>query len=235
MSSANQQAVALIVGASRGLGLALAEEYVDRGWQLIATVREGSRLDAIRAVQAKAGAALELEYLEVTEPAQIAALRERLHGRALDLLLVNAGVSNDPQETVGEVSTEEFVRVMVTNALSPLRIVERFTDLVVPGGSVAVMSSLLGSVSANTDGGWEVYRGSKAALNMLMRSYVARRGDDGRTYLAIAPGWVRTEMGGSEAPLDIQTSIPGVANAIERRRGSRGLVYVDYRNEILPW
>ena len=148
---------------------------------------------------------------------------------------MNAGVTNDPQETIGEVSTEEFVRVMVTNALSPMRIVERMVEYVRLDGMVAVMSSELGSIADNTTGGWEVYRGSKAALNTLMRSLVARRAGDPRTFYTVAPGWVRTDMGGTEALLDIGTSIPGVVDALESRRGTPGLVFANYRNEILPW
>ncbi len=94
--------------------------------------------------------------------------------RSFDLLFVNAGVTNDPQETVGEVSTEEFIRVMVTNALSPMRVIERLEELVPPAGTIAVMSSGLAAVADNEAGGWEVYRGSKAALNTLMRSFAAR-------------------------------------------------------------
>jgi len=148
---------------------------------------------------------------------------------------VAAGVTNDTTQTIGEVATDEFVRVMVTNALSPLRVIEQFLDLVTPVGQVAVMSSELGSVTDNTDGGWEVYRASKASLNTLMRCLVARRTADTRTYYVIAPGWVRTDMGGPSAPLDIDTSVRGVIYAMRARVGTRGLVFVDYRNELLPW
>jgi NAD(P)-dependent dehydrogenase (short-subunit alcohol dehydrogenase family) len=144
-------------------------------------------------------------------------------------------VSNDIHESIGQVSTEEFVRVMVTNALSPLRAVETLIDLVTPNGQVAVMSSELGSIADNTDGGWDVYRASKASLNTLMRCLVARRASDTRTFYVVAPGWVRTDLGGEDAPLDIDTSVRGVLGAMRARFGTRGLVFVDYRNEILPW
>jgi NAD(P)-dependent dehydrogenase (short-subunit alcohol dehydrogenase family) len=148
---------------------------------------------------------------------------------------VVAGVSNDIHEPIGLVSTEDFVRVMVTNALSPLRVVETLIDLVTPSGQVAVMSSELGSIADNTDGGWEVYRASKASLNTLMRCLVARRAGDTRTFYVVAPGWVRTDLGGKDAPLDIETSVRGVLRAMRARVGTRGLVFLDYRDEILPW
>src|SRR3977135_294885 len=94
------------------------------------------------------------------------------------------------RETIADVSTQEFVRVMVTNALSPMRVIERLHDLVAPTGMIGVMSSGQGSVTNNENGGYEVYRASKAALNTLMRSFAARHRDDKRSFLLMAPGWV---------------------------------------------
>lgn len=231
----SQKKTVLIVGASRGLGMALAAEYLRRGWHVIATIRQATGSAEFQALQATASAALEVLQLEMTSSAQIDALGRRLEGRAIDLLFVNAGIANGPAERVCDASTEEFVRLMVTNTLGPWRVIERLVERVVRGGSVAVMSSGLGSVTNNTNGGWEVYRASKAALNTLMRSFAARHADDGRTYLVIAPGWVRTDMGGPNAFLDIETGIPGVVDAIAQRSGAGGVTYVNYQNQILPW
>jgi NAD(P)-dependent dehydrogenase (short-subunit alcohol dehydrogenase family) len=230
----NQQKTALIIGASRGLGWGLAREYLRRGWRVVATVRAGSQDTPLHALR-KDYPDLEIEVLDITLPEQIAALRARCAGRRFDLMFVNAGVSNDPNALIGDVSTDEFMRVMLTNALAPMRVVERLGELVGDGGAIALMSSELGSVAGNVDGGWEAYRASKAALNSLMRSWVARHQGDGRSFFVVAPGWVRTEMGGADAPLDIDTSIPGVVDTLERRGGSGGLAYVNYRDEVLPW
>jgi NAD(P)-dependent dehydrogenase (short-subunit alcohol dehydrogenase family) len=235
MTNGHTQALALVVGASRGLGLGLVREYLHRGWRVIATVRDPGQRTPLHDLKAEAGDALEIEGVDINVPDQVAALRRRLDGRPLDLLFVNAGVANDPGEKVGAVSTEEFTRVMVTNALSPMRVVEVFADLVRPGGAVAVMSSGLGSVGGNTQGGYEIYRASKASLNTLMRSFAARQGNDSRTLLAIAPGWVRTDMGGSSAPLDVETSTRGIADVIAARQGKPGLAYLDYRGETVAW
>ena len=226
---------ALIVGASRGLGLGLVQEHLRRGWRVVATVRDDGGQAALRELIAQAGGALGIERVDINVPDQVAALRQKLGGRALDLLFVNAGVSNDQGETIAQVSTEEFTRVMVTNALSPMRVVEAFADLVQPGGTIAVMSSVLGSVGANTDGGMDVYRASKASLNTLMRSFAARRKGDSRTLLCVHPGWVKTDMGGSSAPLDVETSTHGIADALARRQGKPGLAFIDYRGETIPW
>ncbi|MFL6702039.1 MAG: SDR family oxidoreductase, partial [Paraburkholderia graminis] len=179
--------------------------------------------------------ALEIETLDITVPEQIADLRARLAGRRLDMLFVNAGVKNDDRETIADVSTEEFVRVMVTNSLSPMRVIERLHDRVEPGGTIGVMSSGQGSVTNNVNGNYEVYRGSKAALNMFMRSFAARHANDPRTLLLMAPGWVRTDMGGPEARLSIEESIPNLLNTMEAYEGRGGLHYLDYLGRVVPW
>jgi NAD(P)-dependent dehydrogenase (short-subunit alcohol dehydrogenase family) len=221
---------ALIVGASRGLGLGLAREYLRRGWTVIATSRGPSALDALAR---EAGGRVEVATLDVTREPDIAALRETLDGRSLDLLFVNAGVTNRPTDTFGEVATEEFVRVMLTNVLAPMRIVESFAALVGREGVIAVMSSGLGSVADNTSGGWEVYRASKAALNTAMRSFAARHRR--ATLLAISPGWVRTDMGGPGASLDVDTSVRGMADVIAARSGKAGHAFVDHKGDTVPW
>ena len=144
-------------------------------------------------------------------------------------------MTNGPGETVADVSTDTFVRLMVTNALSPMRVIEALQDLVAASGTIAVMSSGQGSVANNTRGGFEVYRASKSALNQLMRSFAARHADDPRTLLLMAPGWVQTDLGGPGAPLTIGQSIPGVADTIEIQAGHPGLQYLDYRGQTVPW
>ena len=224
----------LLFGASRGLGLALAEEYLKLGWRVVATARRASGT-ALHALAEKAGERLEIELVDIAEPAEVTALRERLRSQRYDLLFVNAGVANMADETIGDVSTEEFVRVMVTNALSPMRVVETFEDLVPPTGAIAIMSSGQGSVSNNESGLHEVYRASKAALNMLMRSFAARHRSDPRTLLLLAPGWVQTDMGGPQARLTIEDSIPNLVKVIEAQAGKSGLRYLDYLGRTVPW
>jgi NAD(P)-dependent dehydrogenase (short-subunit alcohol dehydrogenase family) len=225
---------ALIIGASRGLGYALAAEYLARGWQVTATVRGARRTDLHDLAESSAGR-LVVETVDITVPGEVAALHDRLAQATFDLLFVNAGVTNGPEETVADVSTGTFIRLMVTNALSPMRVIEALQDLVAPKGTIAVMSSGQGSVANNDKGGFEIYRASKSALNQLMRSFAARHTGDPRTLLLMAPGWVQTDLGGPAAPLTIEQSIPGVADTIEAQAGHGGLQYLDYRGQTVRW
>ena len=235
MTPAASGKTVLMVGASRGLGLGLALEYLRRGWRVIATVRKIENAPALRGANDDEQGRLEIEVLDINRPDQLVALRARLARRSLDLLFVNAGVMSPPQEKIGNVTTEEFTRVLVTNALSPLRVVEAFASLVPAGGTIAVMSSNMGSAANNEKGEAEVYRASKVALNSLMRSYAARETAVPRVLLAMDPGWVRTDMGGQRAPLDVATSVRGMVEVIDARAGKTGMAFINYKGDTVNW
>jgi NAD(P)-dependent dehydrogenase (short-subunit alcohol dehydrogenase family) len=234
MDNPRSERTALIIGASRGLGLGLAKEYLERGWRVVATVR-GSAQTGLHDLAKQADGKLEIATIDINEPSHIGALRQHLEGRALDLLFVNAGVTHDPDKTVANIPAEEFAHVMRTNALSPMHVIEAMLALVRPAGTIGVMSSGLGSVADNEQGGLEIYRASKAALNTLMRSFAARHASDPRTMVLIAPGWVRTDMGGPHADLSVEESVQGVVDTISQRSGKAGLHYVDYRGQTIRW
>ncbi|MGH8182993.1 MAG: SDR family NAD(P)-dependent oxidoreductase [Rhodanobacteraceae bacterium] len=224
----------LLIGASRGLGLALAKEYLKRGWSVVATER-GEHSPGLRGLAKACSGRLEIETIDIDHPDQAGALRERLASRKFDMLFVNAGVTTGNHETAAEVSTDEFVRVMITNALSPIRVIETLEDLVHPNGTIGIMSSGRGSIANNENGHEDVYRGSKAALNMFMRSFAARHAGSSRTLLLMAPGWVRTDMGGPDARLSIEDSIPNLADTMDAQAGKAGLHYLDYLGRQIPW
>lgn len=222
----------MLIGASRGLGLALAQEYLGRGAHVVATVR-GERRTPLHDLTVDSH--LEIEHVDITDPVQVQQMHDRLAGRAFDLLFVVAGVTNGRYETPADVSTETFTKIMITNALGPMRTVEALHDLVRADGTIAVMSSGQGSIANNQRGEFEIYRASKSALNQMMRSYAARHRDDSRTLLLTAPGWVRTELGGPDAALTIEESIPHLVGVIDAQRGRGGLQFLDYRGQTLPW
>jgi NAD(P)-dependent dehydrogenase (short-subunit alcohol dehydrogenase family) len=222
----------LLIGASRGLGFALADEYLKRGWRVVATERSRST-SKLHDLLGAADDRLEIETVDINYPDQVAALRVRLVSRQFDMLFVNAGIGT--RDMVADISTDEFIGMMVTNALSPMRVVESLQELVLPTGTIGIMSSGQGSITNNENGHYEIYRGSKTALNMFMRSFAARHADDPRSLLLMAPGWVRTDLGGPEARLSIEESIPNLANTMDAQAGKAGLQYLNYLGQTVPW
>jgi NAD(P)-dependent dehydrogenase (short-subunit alcohol dehydrogenase family) len=230
-----QWPTALIVGASRGLGHALAAELLGRGWNVIGTVRDTTARTQLHELADRSDGHVSVERLDINEPDQLAPLHERLANHELDMLFVNAGTTNSEQKPIGAVSTEDFIEVMVTNALSPMRVIESLADLVSPTGLIGAMSSGQGSITNNTRGMREVYRGSKAALNMFMRSFAVRQADTGRAFVLMAPGWIRTELGGADAPFTMAENVPKVVDVLLAKMGTPGLEYLDFQGRTVPW
>ena len=218
-----------------GFRLRYGRRVPEKGWNVVGTVRAASGRTKLYELAEEFQGRLEVETLDICEQAQVTALRERLSGRVFEMLFVNAGTTNKEKETIGEVTTGEFVRVMVTNSLCPMRVVESFQDLVSESGLIGVMSSGQGSIANNVTGMREVYRGSKAALNQFMRSYAARNSGTSRAMVLMAPGWVRTEMGGPNAHLSIEESVPKLVNVLLKKQGNAGLEYLDYLGRTVPW
>ncbi|HEY4467660.1 MAG TPA: SDR family NAD(P)-dependent oxidoreductase [Klebsiella sp.] len=226
----------LIAGASRGLGHAMAEQFLLHGWQVIGTVRDLSQTTPLHLLAQANPGWVRIEKLDICDNDGIAALREALTNIALDMLFVNAGTTNrDPTQTIGEIATEEFIQVMLTNALAPMRVIESLQTLVLPQGLIGVMSSGQGSLSNNTGGQRELYRGSKAALNMFMRSFAARPACASHPMVVMAPGWIRTALGGANAPLTIEETIPSLVNVLLEKQNRPGLEYLDYQGRSVPW
>ncbi len=216
-------AAALILGASRGLGLGLARELVGRGWQVTGTVRREADRAALEATGAKVAIA------DITDAQSVAALKPGLG--MLDLLFVNAGISEPA--AFDAIDEAGIGHLFMTNAVAPVRAALALLDRVAPDGMVAFMSSRMGSVALTSADSKAMYRASKAALNTLTRAVAAKLGD--RPVLSFHPGWVETDMGGKGADLDVPTSVRGIADVIEERRGQKGSVFVDYGGAELAW
>lgn len=225
---------ALIIGASRGIGLGLAREHLERGWHVTATAR--TPCDSLDELGGGAGDRLDLEIVDINKPREVAALARRLEGRTFDLIFLNAGIMVARGIPLLDVADDDIASIVMTNAISPVRVADRLIACAADGATIAFMSSVLGSISTNDDGRAELYRASKAALNSLVLSFRARHGDrKDVTILAVHPGVVRTSMGGPGAPLGIEESVKGVTAMLEQRAGTGGAAFVDYRNQIIPW
>ena len=195
----------LITGAGRGLGLEFARQYAAEGWAVIATLRDPAKGAALTEL----GRSVEVHMLDVTDHPAIQRLARELKGRPLDLLLNNAGIYGPRTQGLGEIDYAAWEKVLATNVMGPLAMSEALADNIAASGRklVVMVSSQMGSIGDNTSGDDYIYRSSKAALNAVTKSLSIDLGRRGIVVVAVHPGWVRTDMGGTGASLAPKTSI----------------------------
>ncbi|SFF62230.1 Short-chain dehydrogenase [Duganella sp. CF458] len=221
-------ALALVIGASRGIGLELVRQYLADGWRVIATAR--SKEDV--AMLADMGA--EAHRLDVTNVEAVAGLGWKLDGEQLDVAILNAGVYGP--RTDGFPLQVDFDAVMHTNVLSAMRLLPIVAPLVGAGrGKLAVMSSRMGSLSERQGCTGSLYRASKAALNSVLVDTAHQFGPQGATCVALHPGWVRTDMGGPGAALSVEESVRGLRKVLAELPASEQAVYRDYDGSPIGW
>jgi NAD(P)-dependent dehydrogenase (short-subunit alcohol dehydrogenase family) len=220
----------LITGANRGLGLEFARQYAADGWRVIGTAR---RPDS--AVDLK-GLDVEILQLDVADPASVAGLAKNLDGRAIDLLINNAGIF--PRvSTLAEVNFDEVERTYAVNTIGPMRVTRALLPNLRLGSGKQIVSitSGLGSIANNTSGRYYGYRESKAALNMLNRTLSVELADEGFTCVVMSPGWVQTDMGGPNANLTPEESITGMKKVIDGLTPKDNGTYRNWDGGTIPW
>ena len=216
-----------ILGASRGIGLGLVKTFLDRGWNVVASERsESADLHALECY------ALRIVTADVIEPDSYVDLG--FEDGQLDALIINAGITGASHQDASKATADEVSHVMMTNAFGPARAAKSLLPAIKDGGTLGVMSSLMGSIS-DSSGGYELYRTSKTALNMLAKG-ISEQDASSREIevLALHPGWVQTDMGGSNAALTIEESVNGLADVIEKS-GKGGFRFVDYSGKELAF
>ena len=227
----------LITGASRGLGLEFSRLFAASGWQVLATCRAPERADALQAL-ADRYAGVGVHKLDVADFAQMDAVADELAGRPIDVLLNNAGVYLDSDaKPFGALDYSAWERTLRINTLAPVRMAERFLPNLQLGERrlLVSLSSLMGSIADNRSGGHVFYRSSKAALNAAMRSLSIDLRFQRIGVLILHPGWVRTDMGGADAPLSPEESTAGMQRLIEGFRAEQSGAFLDYTGKSLPW
>jgi NAD(P)-dependent dehydrogenase (short-subunit alcohol dehydrogenase family) len=235
METRDESRSGLIIGASRGIGLGLVRQLRARGWTLIATVRDRCTAVALAELSSTDGPPLTIEELDIADAASVVDFLAAIGDQTFDFALVNAGVLGPEHQSADRATSEELGDLFMTNAIAPIRIARRlYPRIATPDGSIGFMSSRMGSVADNTSGGLELYRASKAALNSLTRGLLAELGATA-SILTLHPGWVRTDMGGEDAPLDVETSTAGLAEVIEANLGKPGHHFLDYAGDTIPW
>jgi NAD(P)-dependent dehydrogenase (short-subunit alcohol dehydrogenase family) len=235
----------LITGANRGLGLELVRQYAGRGERVFAACREPDDASALRKIEHNHRDSVTILGLSVGDVESIAHAHRAVaaHAEGLDLLINNAGVysarvtkEGEPAEKLGHLDFSDALHVLRTNAVAPLILAQEFLDLLKRGRSPKLVniSSGYGSVSQNK--GFPYYYGSsKAALNMLMRSFAADPAAGGIITVLMSPGWVRTDMGTSAAPLSPEESVKGMIEVIDLLKPQDNSRFLNHEGKEEPW
>ena len=227
----NTAKTALIIGASRGLGLGLVKQLLGDGWQVTATVRDPQKAQALQAL-----GNVRIETLDMDDQHAVIALSQRLKEQTFDLLFVNAGVKGPDDQSPGQASLAQVGQLFFTNAVAPINLAQRFVGQIREGsGVLAFMSSVLGSVTIADAPEMALYKASKAALNSMTNSFVAQLDGQALTVLSMHPGWVKTDMGGEDAHIDVETSTRGLVQQVNAYAGKGGHHFIDYRGETIAW
>jgi NAD(P)-dependent dehydrogenase (short-subunit alcohol dehydrogenase family) len=222
---------ALIIGASRGLGLGLVKRLTELGWEVTATVRDPHNAEELKAVPG-----VHLQTLDMDEQSSLEVLTHNLKGQVYDVLFVNAGIMGAKHDNPTDATAGELGQLFLTNAVAPIRLAKRFVNQIRPNtGVIAFMSSVLGSVTMPDAPEMALYKASKAALNSMTNTFFTQLGDNKPTVLSMHPGWVRTAMGGEGADIDVDTSVRGLVEQLERFAGEGGHHFVNYKGETIPW
>jgi len=223
-----QQKEVLIIGASRGIGLAVVQAFAGDGWQITATHRSGVPEQGNRP-------GIDWQALDMTDASAVQQLAGQLSGNAFDAILINAGISGPSHQKVSQSDDQELAQLFLTNAIAPVRTAEILLPLLKPEGVLALTSSQLGSLNENPEAQMPIYSASKAALNMLSRTLTPAVEAQNGTLLTLHPGWVKTDMGGESAPLTAEESAAGIVRQLTQWGGRGGHHYVDYAGQQLQW
>jgi NAD(P)-dependent dehydrogenase (short-subunit alcohol dehydrogenase family) len=227
----------LITGANRGLGLEFARQYLADGWQVYATCRDPDAASELRGLAAAGGQKLRILPLDVTDIASVKAAAGELDGKAIDLLINNAGVGGARGQTIGNIDYDAWGKVFDVNSMGPTRVSEAFVDHVARSERklIVTLTSGMGSIADNTSGGSIAYRSSKAAVNMVMRSLAIDLAPRGVTCVVVNPGWVQTDMGGPNATLTPAESVSRLRRLIDTLRPAQSGKFFNHDGREYAW
>jgi len=220
----------LITGANRGIGLELARQFAADQWRVIGTARKPDEADELRAAGAR------VVQLDVTSATSVGNMARELADTPIDLLINNAGIQ-PLMWTLEEVDFDDFERALAVNTTGPVRVTRALLPNLRSGKlrRIVNITTNLSSIAGNTDGGFYGYRESKAALNMFTKSLAMDLGPEGFVCIALHPGWVRTDMGGPQAPLQVEESARGMIAVIDRLTPGDNGAFLTYSGERMAW
>jgi NAD(P)-dependent dehydrogenase (short-subunit alcohol dehydrogenase family) len=218
----------LVVGASRGIGFELARQYLDEGARVFATARDDASLARLRALGAR------VLRLDVSGAASVAALSWQLDAEAFDTVVLNAGVYGPSTSGLEAPTRDDFDRVMHTNVLGAMQVLPQLVDALADGCRLGVLSSRMGSMGLRASASGWLYRASKAALNSVLKdTSIAVAGK--AICVALHPGWVRTDMGGEGADLDVADSARDLRATLARLTAADNGSFLNHDGQPLAW
>ena len=231
VAAGESKGTVLITGANRGLGLEFARQFSSAGYTVIGTAREPHEATDLYALKVR------VEQLDVANPASVQDLAGRLEGVPIDILINNAGIMGADAPTFMSLDVDSLDQTLQVNTLGAMRVTQALYDNLKLGKAKKIIqiTSELGSISLNTRGGLYGYRISKAALNMFNKTLADELGGKGFTCVVLHPGWVQTDMGGSNAPLTPEESIRGLIKVIEGLKHADNGRFLDYTGREKPW
>ncbi len=226
----------LITGANRGLGLALTRQFARENWNVLACCRTP---DSARELQAEAARneSIEIFQLDVTDQGQIKALARRLKGQKIDILFNNAGIHGPKPQGFGPIEHEGWLEAFRVNVMGPFDMAVAFADQVAASEmkTLAIMGTMLGSISDNSSGGKYVYRSSKAAVHMVGKSLSVDLREQGIVTVMLHPGWVRTDLGGDSAPMNPGESAKKLWQVLMQVKPSDNGKLIGHDGREIPW
>jgi NAD(P)-dependent dehydrogenase (short-subunit alcohol dehydrogenase family) len=227
----------LITGANRGIGLEHVRRFAARGARVFATARSPSGAKELMALSADRNNGIEVLAYEASDPDAPARLKAALGDTPLDLLFANAGAGGGNGQSFGSVDVENALQLIRVNALAPLKLAEALADNVAASQRkvIAFQSSLMGSIGDNGSGGRYAYRLAKCALNMIAKSVSNDLRPRGVIVVALHPGWVRTSMGGENAPVSVDECVAGQQRLLDSLTSAESGRFFNYDGKELPW
>ena len=221
----------LITGANRGIGLALAQRYARNGYDVIGTARKPDTAADLKATGAQ------VEQLDVTDTASVRAMAERLDGKAIDILINNAGVAGGDSRDMAAMDVDSIAWTLDVNTLGPLRVIQAlYPNLQASDKKLVVnISSMMGSNELNTWGCCAGYRASKAGLNAINTTLAEDFGKEGMTFVVMHPGYVQTDMNSGQGNITPDQSAKGIVTVVRKLRPKDNGKFYDWQGKELPW